>query len=61
MAHNLSGGGSVAQNRRARFDYFIDEQIEAGIILQGTEVKSLRQGQASLSEAWAGPHRRRHP
>ena len=55
MAQNLSGGGSVAQNRRARFDYFIDEQIEAGIILQGTEVKSLRQGQASLSEAWAGP------
>ena len=55
MAQNLSGGGSVAQNRRARFDYFIDEQIEAGIILQGTEVKSLRQGQSSLSEAWAGP------
>ena len=55
MAQNLSGGGSVAQNRRARFDYFIDEQIEAGIMLQGTEVKSLRQGQASLSEAWAGP------
>ncbi|MDD9916370.1 MAG: SsrA-binding protein, partial [Rhodospirillaceae bacterium] len=55
MARKSSGSGPVAQNRRARFDYFIDEQIEAGIVLQGTEVKSLRQGQASLSESWAGP------
>ena len=55
MPGKSSGSGPVAQNRRARFDYFIDEQIEAGIILQGTEVKSLRQGQASLSECWAGP------
>ena len=47
--------GAVAQNRRARYDYFIDEKLEAGIVLQGTEVKSLRQGQASLSESWAGP------
>ncbi len=55
MAAKSSASGPVAQNRRARFDYFIDEKIEAGIVLQGTEVKSLRQGQASLSEAWAGP------
>lgn len=55
MARKSSASGPVAQNRRARFDYFIDEQIEAGIVLKGTEVKSLRQGKASLSEAWAGP------
>ncbi len=55
MAGKSSGSGPVAQNRRARYDYFIDEKIEAGIVLQGTEVKSLRQGQASLSESWAGP------
>ncbi len=55
MARKSPESGTVAQNRRARFDYFIDEKIEAGIILHGTEVKSLRQGQASLSEAWAGP------
>ncbi|MGB8842772.1 MAG: SsrA-binding protein SmpB [Aliidongia sp.] len=43
----------VAQNRRARHDYFIDETIEAGIILEGTEVKSLRSGQGSIQEAFA--------
>ena len=55
MARKSSSSGPVAQNRRVRYDYFIDEKIEAGIVLQGTEVKSLRQGQASLSESWAGP------
>lgn len=44
----------IAQNRRARYDYFIDETIEAGIILVGTEVKSLREGKASIGEAYAG-------
>ncbi len=43
----------VAQNRRARHDYFIDETLEAGIALEGTEVKSLRSGQASIQEAFA--------
>ncbi len=42
----------VAQNRRARFDYFLDHIHEAGIQLTGTEVKSLRAGKASLAEAW---------
>ncbi len=42
----------IAQNRRARHDYFLDDRYEAGIVLQGTEVKSLRAGQASLAEAW---------
>ena len=43
----------VAQNRRARHDYFILETFEAGLVLTGTEVKSLRQGKASLAEAYA--------
>ena len=43
----------VAQNRRARHDYFILDTIEAGLVLSGTEVKSLRAGKASLGEAYA--------
>ncbi len=43
----------VAQNRRAGHDYFILETYEAGLALRGTEVKSLRQGKASLAEAYA--------
>lgn len=44
----------AAQNRRARFDFFIDDVLEAGIMLTGSEVKSLRGGRASLNEAYAG-------
>src|SRR4029077_6940092 len=43
----------VAQNRRARHDYLIEETIEAGVVLQGTEAKVLRQGQGSITEAYA--------
>ncbi|NNM75559.1 SsrA-binding protein SmpB [Sphingomonas sp. ID1715] len=43
----------VAENRRARFDYFIDQVFEAGIALTGTEVKSLRFGEGSISESYA--------
>jgi SsrA-binding protein len=43
-----------AQNRKARHNYFIDSTMEAGIMLVGTEVKSLRTGQASLNDAYAG-------
>ncbi|EGY29986.1 tmRNA-binding protein, partial [Candidatus Regiella insecticola 5.15] len=39
---NKSGSASIAQNRRARHDYFIEEEFEAGLVLQGWEVKSLR-------------------
>ncbi|HEX6261965.1 MAG TPA: SsrA-binding protein SmpB [Actinomycetota bacterium] len=46
------GQKTVATNRRARFDYEIDERYEAGIVLTGSEVKSLRGGKASLSEAY---------
>ncbi len=45
---------AVAQNRRAFHDYFIDERFEAGLMLTGTEVKSLREGRATISEAYAG-------
>jgi SsrA-binding protein len=43
----------VARNRRASHDYFIDERFEAGMVLQGTEVKSLREGKANINEAYA--------
>ncbi len=44
---------TVAENRRARFDYHIDETMEAGIMLTGTEVKSLRFGEGSIAESYA--------
>jgi SsrA-binding protein len=44
---------TVALNRRARFDYFLEETFEAGIALSGTEVKSLRFGDGSITEAYA--------
>jgi SsrA-binding protein len=43
---------SIAKNRRARFDYHLLETFEAGIVLRGTEVKSLREGKASISDAY---------
>ena len=43
----------VAENRRARFDYFVEDRFEAGIQLTGTEVKSLRHGEGSIAEAYA--------
>ena len=43
----------VAQNRRARHDYVIEDTLEAGLVLYGTEVKVLRKGQASIAEAYA--------
>ncbi len=47
------GEHTVASNRRARFDYAVLERYEAGIVLTGSEVKSLRGGRASLAEAYA--------
>ena len=43
----------VAENRRARFDYFVEDRFEAGIALVGTEVKALRQGEGSIAESYA--------
>ena len=47
------GGGTIALNKRARHEYHVDERFEAGIALEGWEVKSLREGRAQLSEAYA--------
>jgi SsrA-binding protein len=49
-----SGAGTqvVVQNRRASFDYHLEDRLEAGLVLTGTEVKSLRGGKGSLAEAW---------
>ena len=43
----------VADNRKARFNYFIDDTMEAGLALTGTEVKSLRSGKATIAESYA--------
>lgn len=55
-AKHRSGTGDgtklVVQNRRARHDYHLDDRYEAGLMLQGTEVKALRGGKGSLVEAW---------
>ena len=47
------GDNTIAENRKARHDYFIDERIEAGLALQGWEVKSLRDSRANLTESYA--------
>ncbi len=48
-----TGEKLIAENRRARHEYRLLERYEAGIVLTGTEVKSLREGRASLAQAWA--------
>jgi SsrA-binding protein len=42
----------IAENRRARYDYFIEERLEAGLVLQGWEVKAMRAGKAQVAEAY---------
>ncbi len=53
----MTRGGEklIVDNRRARHDYHLLERFEAGIVLTGTEVKSLRGGKATIGEAYAGP------
>ena len=51
-----SGGGkTIATNRKARFDYHIVDTLEAGMVLTGTEIKSLRDGRANIADAYARP------
>ena len=52
MPHQ-KGTKSVAQNRKAFHDYFVEERYECGLALFGTEVKSMRQGRVNLKESWA--------
>jgi SsrA-binding protein len=47
-----SGASSIAQNKKARFDYFIEDRIEGGLALQGWEVKSMRAGKAQLTDSY---------
>ena len=54
MAKDAAPRRFAAQNRRARHDYLIESTLETGIQLTGTEVKSLREGRASIAEAYAG-------
>ena len=44
---------TIAENRRAKFDYFLEDNIEAGIMLLGTEIKALRMGRANIAESYA--------
>jgi SsrA-binding protein len=52
MSDTQSNYKVIADNRRARFDYFLENNVEAGIVLTGTEVKSLRQGRANIAESY---------
>ena len=46
------GGSTIALNKRAKHDYFIEERFEAGLVLEGWEVKSLREGRTNLTESY---------
>lgn len=48
----------IAENRRARFDYFLEDFVEAGIQLLGTEIKALRDGRANIAESYVSPEGR---
>ncbi len=50
-------GGTIALNKKARHDYFLEEKYEAGIVLTGWEVKSIRQGKAQLVDSYVEFHR----
>ena len=53
MAQKRESGKLVAENRKARFNYAIEDTLEAGIVLTGSEVKSLRAGKANIADAYA--------
>jgi SsrA-binding protein len=57
MAPKSDSGKLVAENRRARFNYEIEDTIEAGIVLTGSEVKSMRTGKANIAESYASNER----
>lgn len=54
-AKDKDGRKIVAENRRARHEYYIEDVVEAGIMLTGTEVKALREGKANIAESYASP------
>ena len=58
MAAEKPKAKTIAENRRARFDYFLEDFTEAGIQLLGTEIKALRDGRANIAEAYVSPEGR---
>ena len=52
MSKNAQQNNTIAQNKKARFDYHLEEKFEAGVVLQGWEVKSLRAGKAQITDAY---------
>jgi SsrA-binding protein len=52
MAKAETAERGIAENRRARYEYFIEDRLEAGLVLEGWEVKSMRAGRAQLAEAY---------
>ena len=53
MAASQPRSKTIAENRRARFDYFLEDNTEAGLVLTGTEIKALRDGRANIAESYA--------
>ena len=53
VKHSDPNSKLIAENRRARFDFYIESDLEAGIMLMGSEVKSLRTGQSNIAESYA--------
>ena len=53
MAASQPKSKTIAENRRARFDYFLEDNTEAGLVLTGTEIKALRDGRANIAESYA--------
>ncbi len=58
MASDKPKSKTIAENRRAKFDYFLEDYTEAGIQLLGTEIKALRDGRANIAEAYVSPEGR---
>jgi len=58
MAADAPKQKTIAENRRARFDYFLEDHIEAGLQLRGTEIKALRDGRANIAESYVSPEGR---
>ena len=52
MAEQKNANRLISNNKKAYFDYFIEDKYEAGLVLHGTEVKSIRMGKCSIKEAY---------
>lgn len=59
MAEQKNANRLISNNKKAYFDYFIEDKYEAGLVLHGTEVKSIRMGKCSIKEAYNSDSERR--